>query len=794
MNKTNGARGATGADESMIENDAREDISKLRIPIMHEYGSAMSTGGKRQMSSVDNGALIRKGLRGDEEMDFIDIDDDELVYDVKQAVSPTSSRSLDNPDFGSVNIMLRGDSAGIVDSCRRKEENKTENASLGEVHVGKFSTRKPGEVGVRSELENACSRNVDTADVFKEEKRTFEFEDKSVERGGVSRGEMSIDAKGNCESIINVGDGGNTTFKMDELKEDMVQSQKEFGLNSKFQENAKTFGNEDSVAGTSSVNVCNANKKQQSQIQTHFQLKPQPQNLVNLVALCISTPPPYNGLPQNNPFFSSNGINDHINIVPFSTAPFFYLGFPEESAISNNQSVNGNNSIPGVSNVNTGTGMYRGGMGIGVGIGIGGFGRGSFCGFGGINGIGGVGSVGGNMGVLNSSGNTQRGIGVALGNSNVAQTGNIHTSGAAEMEADAGGNASGLADVNMLSGVNGGSGLSGCRLRPAGNASSELMSHHLLSREYLRGVRARKMLKTGTTLVQLDGYTSVNGEYGGVPSSLNGNYGQQQHGASLFQHNASGPGRHASGKRAGRGYSQTRGRSVSSSAKLNSVCASGGNLGAEDVYADGTDTDYDGSTSLNADKAKPYLKSGSSLNGINDSQNSSSQAAVPEKKSRWQLSDPQFKSGYKGVSWNSRMEAWLAFFVENGIRKSKTFSSRKFGFNRAREKAIRYLDARRKGIILTTPPPLSPSKGVYDRIPQHGKSVTTNTNGTLSSNGDILVGVEGDGLGEVNYRNAVLDANSNAHSSIPNPSYSHSVISNINIGNVGQGVVCTRLN
>ncbi|KAL7066331.1 AP2 domain-containing protein [Cryptosporidium serpentis] len=93
------------------------------------------------------------------------------------------------------------------------------------------------------------------------------------------------------------------------------------------------------------------------------------------------------------------------------------------------------------------------------------------------------------------------------------------------------------------------------------------------------------------------------------------------------------------------------------------------------------------------------------------------QGVTCEKKNRWQLADPQFKSGYKGVSWNSRMEAWLAFFVENGVRKSKTFSSRKLGFNRAREKAIKYLDARRKGIILSTPSPLSPSKGMSDRIP-----------------------------------------------------------------------------
>lgn len=53
--------------------------------------------------------------------------------------------------------------------------------------------------------------------------------------------------------------------------------------------------------------------------------------------------------------------------------------------------------------------------------------------------------------------------------------------------------------------------------------------------------------------------------------------------------------------------------------------------------------------------------------------------------------EPVPQSGFKGVSWNSRMKAWLAFYVtENGERKSKTFSTRKLGMEEARLQAITF--------------------------------------------------------------------------------------------------------
>eukprot|EP00923_Selenidium_pygospionis_P039200 GHVN01068266.1.p1 GENE.GHVN01068266.1~~GHVN01068266.1.p1 ORF type:complete len:805 (-),score=125.30 GHVN01068266.1:506-2920(-) len=50
------------------------------------------------------------------------------------------------------------------------------------------------------------------------------------------------------------------------------------------------------------------------------------------------------------------------------------------------------------------------------------------------------------------------------------------------------------------------------------------------------------------------------------------------------------------------------------------------------------------------------------------------------------------QSGHKGVSWNSRMKAWLAFYInEDGKRCSKTFATRKLGHENAREQAIAFL-------------------------------------------------------------------------------------------------------
>ncbi|KAL7066074.1 AP2 domain-containing protein, partial [Cryptosporidium serpentis] len=56
--------------------------------------------------------------------------------------------------------------------------------------------------------------------------------------------------------------------------------------------------------------------------------------------------------------------------------------------------------------------------------------------------------------------------------------------------------------------------------------------------------------------------------------------------------------------------------------------------------------------------------------------------------------EQQFKSGYKGVSWNKRMQSWLAFWTEGQKRRSKTFNSKIYGFEAARSEAITFLKAK----------------------------------------------------------------------------------------------------
>jgi hypothetical protein len=55
-----------------------------------------------------------------------------------------------------------------------------------------------------------------------------------------------------------------------------------------------------------------------------------------------------------------------------------------------------------------------------------------------------------------------------------------------------------------------------------------------------------------------------------------------------------------------------------------------------------------------------------------------------------------FQSGCKGVSWNNRMKAWLAFWMDSRTRRSKTFSTRIYGFNEAKELAIEFLREKKK--------------------------------------------------------------------------------------------------
>ncbi|KAH8740256.1 hypothetical protein FG386_001531 [Cryptosporidium ryanae] len=83
-------------------------------------------------------------------------------------------------------------------------------------------------------------------------------------------------------------------------------------------------------------------------------------------------------------------------------------------------------------------------------------------------------------------------------------------------------------------------------------------------------------------------------------------------------------------------------------------------------------------------------------NGTECFDNSNSNANTNNKNtcnSNTQQND-QYKSGYKGVSWNKRMQSWLAFWTEGQRRRSKTFNSKIYGFDVARSEAIAFLKAK----------------------------------------------------------------------------------------------------
>lgn len=56
----------------------------------------------------------------------------------------------------------------------------------------------------------------------------------------------------------------------------------------------------------------------------------------------------------------------------------------------------------------------------------------------------------------------------------------------------------------------------------------------------------------------------------------------------------------------------------------------------------------------------------------------------------------EFRSGYRGVSWNRRMKAWLAFWSEGKNRRSKTFNAKVMGFEKARAAAIDFLKKKKQ--------------------------------------------------------------------------------------------------
>lgn len=68
------------------------------------------------------------------------------------------------------------------------------------------------------------------------------------------------------------------------------------------------------------------------------------------------------------------------------------------------------------------------------------------------------------------------------------------------------------------------------------------------------------------------------------------------------------------------------------------------------------------------------------------------EASIPPK----EPNPVEFRSGYRGVSWNRRMKAWLAFWSEGKNRRSKTFNAKVMGFEKARSAAIDFLKKKKQ--------------------------------------------------------------------------------------------------
>ena len=71
-------------------------------------------------------------------------------------------------------------------------------------------------------------------------------------------------------------------------------------------------------------------------------------------------------------------------------------------------------------------------------------------------------------------------------------------------------------------------------------------------------------------------------------------------------------------------------------------------------------------------------------------------AAGPQRNSPKETSSVEFRSGYRGVSWNRRMKAWLAVWSEGKNRRSKTFNAKVMGFDKARAAAIDFLKRKKQ--------------------------------------------------------------------------------------------------
>ncbi len=77
----------------------------------------------------------------------------------------------------------------------------------------------------------------------------------------------------------------------------------------------------------------------------------------------------------------------------------------------------------------------------------------------------------------------------------------------------------------------------------------------------------------------------------------------------------------------------------------------------------------------------------------------------------------EFRSGYRGVSWNRRMKAWLAFWSEGKNRRSKTFKAKVLGFEKARSAAFDFLKMKKHL--------LSQNDSSYEEDEEDDFSVTT---------------------------------------------------------------------
>jgi hypothetical protein len=106
----------------------------------------------------------------------------------------------------------------------------------------------------------------------------------------------------------------------------------------------------------------------------------------------------------------------------------------------------------------------------------------------------------------------------------------------------------------------------------------------------------------------------------------------------------------------------------------------------------------------------------------------------PLRSSPKETSPVEFRSGYRGVSWNRRMKAWLAFWSEGKNRRSKTFNAKVMGFEKARAAAIDFL--KRKKQLLQQGDESGSFEGYEEEEFGEGSSLadtTTSTSDTSSS-------------------------------------------------------------